>query len=144
MAVRRSGTLVAGLALGLLLVGCAEAEPGGEAAACSAPTLSVQPGSTTAGGQIVVHGENFLDGCPEGSLGERDTIVASDPAVPYASINLQVLDGVELVTLAMVDAGEDGTFEVAVQVPRGLDSGVIEVTSDVEGTAPASLVIGAS
>lgn len=136
--------LAAALICAVLLTGCTNSLQDGEGAACAAPTLSVEPASTTAGGQVVVAGENFLGGCPESKSGERDTIAASEPTVPYSDVSIQVLDEGGLVTLAVVDAEDDGTFEAPVPMPEHLSPGVIELTTDVDGTDPTELVIGLS
>ena len=143
-----SGTrarLIAAALLGTgLLAGCAGAEADEEGAACAAPMISVSPASATAGEEVVVLGENFLDGCPGASASDREGLSLAEPTAPYADIAIQMVDSEGSVTLAMVDAGTDGTFEVTVPVPQDQQPGVVELITDVPGTTPAELVIGVS
>ena len=140
-----TGSLLARVALSaagaLVLAGCGSSEQDGQSAACAAPVLGVEPSSTTAGAQIQIRGENFLDGCPDAS---SDALAATDAILPHTAIDLQLTDAQNSVVLTTVDAEDDGTFEVTVSLPDQLAPGVVELTTDVTDTSPAELIVGES
>lgn len=124
-----------------MLVGCGASEQDGQSVACATPVVGVEPSSATAGAQIQIWGENFLDGCPDAS---SDALAATDTVFPHTSIDLQLIDAQNSVVLTTVDAEDDGTFEVTVSLPDHLPSGVVELTTDVPDTTPAELIVGES
>lgn len=125
----------------VVLVGCGASEQDGQGAACASPALGVEPSSATAGAQIQIRGENFLDGCPDAS---SDVLAATDAVLPHTSIEVQLLDAQGSVVLTTVDAEDDGTFEATVSLPEQVASGVVELTTDVTDTRPAELIVGES
>lgn len=126
--------------LGTALVACAP-DPDGQGAACANPALRVDPASAVAGAEVQISGENFLEGCPDASAG---TLAATDVAVPNTGISIELLGPDSAIVVGVVDAEEDGTFETTISIPPEAGPGVVEITTDVAGTASAELVIGES
>lgn len=140
-----SGTWLGRVALtaagAMLLAGCGTSEQDGQTLACATPVLGVEPSSATAGAQIQIRGENFLDGCPDSS---SDALAVTDAIFPHTAVEVQLIDAQYSVVLTTVDAEDDGTFEVTVSLPDQVASGVVELTTDVTDTSPVELIVGES
>ncbi|HLS26169.1 MAG TPA: hypothetical protein VK063_09885 [Beutenbergiaceae bacterium] len=138
---RRTWTALSGFAVLLVAaVACTPAHDG-QSAACATPELQVEPSSATAGEQVRLTGENFLEGCPDASA---DALAANDAMIPNTAISIELVGPDAVIVVDVIDAEEDGTFEADIALPPEAGPGVVELTTDVPGTTPVQLVIGNS
>jgi hypothetical protein len=116
-------------ALGLLLSGCAGVAGSGTEAACTAPSISVEPTTVPPGGTLSVRGTGFAAGCADSQgVGEDGTTTGREEPTPLRDLEvLWTQHGTE-VTLAEVDADDAFGFTVEVDVPAMVEPGPAAVT----------------
>ena len=111
---RRNLALVASIAC-IALAGCASA--GGQSgASCAAPMIEVEPPRAAPGGEFIVRGKAFAEGCD-------DTGPIIEPSEPLRDVRLVFGQGLRRWELATVDADRRLSFEARVRVPEDAGPG---------------------
>lgn len=120
----RAGLAVLTVAvLGALTSACSAGGPGGVTSdgACAGPTLVVEPATAAPGDTVTVTGEGMIDGCDDHQGVDDDGTVRSfETQAPMRRVEIELVLGDEQVTLASVDADEQGRFVVEVTMPAEL------------------------
>lgn len=120
----RAGLAVLTMAvLGALTSACSAGGPGDVSSdgACAGPTLVVEPATAAPGDTVTVTGEGMIDGCDDHQGVDDDGTVRSfETQEPMRRVEIDLVLGDEQVTLASVDADEQGRFVVEVTMPAEL------------------------
>jgi hypothetical protein len=103
-------------------------------AACGSPSLSVSPGSATAGGEVTVTGEQFFRSC--GIVGGSGT--------PERDIRVEFVEGEQTASVGIVDADTNGHFSLTVTIPSTATTGAgtIRATGSVAHAEAGVVVFG--
>ncbi|QDB78349.1 hypothetical protein FE251_02375 [Georgenia wutianyii] len=129
---RRLASLVSGAALVGVLLGCSQPPTvqAGTSGACEAPHVRAERLEVRPDESLRVTGTAFLDSCD-------DTVSPGEPSpqdAPLEDIEVLWRQGGEDVVLGTVDAGDDGTFELAVTVPVAAVPGEADLGARFVGT----------
>ncbi len=101
------------------------------AGSCAAPQISTTTGHVALGGQIVIQGKNYFDGC--GDFGSHNLLTGSttyEEVKPRSNIEVTILQEGEPVTQFTVDADELGAWEKIVDITDDFVPGFAEVSAD--------------
>lgn len=121
-------TTLAALPASLIIAGASPAH-----AACAEPTITVTPTSAAPGQQIAIRGREGRDACNDQP--------GAAPSQGAKNIRLRLVQGGQVADLGVVDASNDRTFVVRVQVPLTASSGKAKVIAQATDRAEAQVRI---
>lgn len=135
-AVTASRLLV--LALLCATLGACAGDTGGSGGACAGPVLLADDDVVTPGAELVIRGENFIDGCVDSAA--NGTPVGTQS--PYGSVEIVVTQEQEVILAQEALPDGEGAFEVTLTVPADLGSDPIEIGApDIVGAEPLTLTV---
>lgn len=136
--------LAACVALAVLAVAaCGQDEVGTSTGACAAPHLTVESATVARGDELTVSGTGFSKGCADNCSVDIDTDhMECETASPHSAITVELVpDDGQPMTLARLDADDDGAFTLEVTVPDDAPEGLASITADVVSSEPVELTI---
>lgn len=124
--LKRSATAV--LFLSVLLAGCASEGT----ASCAAPEITLSTAEVARGDEMVVDANNLWADCLDAGEGV---------AGPASAVTIVlVYGGADMVSLATVDAGADGTIHETVRIPTDAHAGAAELRVGEFYSAPLTII----
>lgn len=127
----------------LTVAACGPDDQVGGSAACEGSHLWVEPATAARAEELTVSGTAFSDGCADNCHVDDDTGEQTcETAAPHRGITVKLVpDDGPPVTLASVDADEDGAFTLTVTVPPDAPEGRGSIVADVGTAEPAEVTI---